>query len=684
MSSKIRSTHVSRNAAVYLRQSTMKQVHEHRESTDRQYALTRRAVELGWHADRVEVIDEDLGQSGTSTEGRTGFQRLAEEVSHGQIGVIFALEVSRLARSSTDWHHLLDLCGWADVLIADEHGVFSPTDPNDRLLLGLKGQMSEAERYWMRLRLHGARLNKARRGELRVTAPTGYVWDAATRRLQLDPDEVVQRGIRLIFDRFRIDGTAGQVLRYFLTHDLTLPVRQPSGVVVDKRPHRQTLLRILHNPVYAGAYVYGRSEARTVFVDGEVVRGRTTKVPMEAWPVCIREQHDAYVSWEEFVSNQGKLDGNRNRRSEGTGPPGGGEALLQGLVLCGRCGYSMTVQQGGQTAARYVCSAPLQRGTGTKPCWSLSAAAIDRAVAELFLEAAQPPQLELSLAVTREVERQAGELEQQWKLRLERARYAARLAERRYMAVDPDNRVVARTLENAWEETLREVERLDQAWDETRRVKKVELSEADRAEILALASNLRLVWAASTTTNIQRKTMLRLLVRQVALAPIEVPERATRIQVQWSTGAITETTTARPRHPPNNSASDAAIEGIRRCAAAGRTDPETADDLNAAGLTSGSGAPWTTETVRSARKRRGISRPWMRDKDGRIPTQRPGGQLSMRGVAERYGVPRRRIRRWVERGALTPVEGGRGTRRPMWFVDDDELEQKIRALKGEH
>jgi len=679
---KVTRAHVGRRAVVYLRQSTMKQVHEHRESTARQYGLSRRAEDLGWAADRVELIDEDLGHSGATTDRRSGFKRLAEDVSHGRVGVILALEVSRLARSSADWHQLLDLCGWADVLIADEQGVYAPNDPNDRLLLGLKGQMSEAERYWMRLRLHGAKLNKARRGELWLRAPTGYVWDPAACRLQLDPDEEVQRAVRLIFERFRIDGTAGLVRSYFIDHGLSLPTCRPGCEVVHKPPHPKTVLGILHSPIYAGAYVYGRREARTAFVDGELRRGYLAKLPMEAWKVFIPDRHPAYISWEEFLSNQDKLESNRNPRQEppAAGAARKGKALLQGLVLCGRCGYRMSVMQGGKNVPRYICSAPIQHGLSKKACWSVSAGAIDSAVAGLFLEAAQPPEVELSLAVTREVQRQAGELEQQWKLRLERARYEARLAERRYMAVDPDNRVVARTLENAWEDKLRELESLEEAYDRARRIERVELSDADRREILALASDLPRVWEAPTTMNVQRKQLLRLLVQQVSLTPVEVPQRTTLVQVLWHTGATTEITVDRPRYAAGKAAPGEAVERIRELAGQDWSDGEIAEDLNRLGMVSATGRPWTKGIVRGVRKRRDIRRPYTAASGKRLPALRADGLLSVRGVAERFGVTERKVRSWVQAGRLTPAEGGGVRRRPLWFKIDAETEHRLIAL----
>jgi len=515
MNTKIERNHLDRQAAVYLRQSTIKQVHEHRESTERQYALTERAKELGWGAERVEVIDEDLGQSGTSTQRRNGFQRLAEDIAHGRVGAIFALEVSRLARSSADWHRLLDLCGLADVVIVDEQAVYTPRDFNDRLLLGLKGTMSEAELYWMRLRLQGGKLNKARRGELFFTPPAGYEWDAATLRFRLDPDEQVQRAVRLVFERFRLDASAYGVSRYFADHGLQLPARSIKPRALRWVPPRQTLiLTMLHNPIYAGTYAFGRSACRAGLVNGQL-RQQVRRVPQEAWRTCLHDQHPAYISWDEFMANQKKLHDNdvKHAAPDRQGAAREGSGLLQGLLLCGRCGHRMsTSYHGRRSRATYLC----RQNVGQGACWSVSAPAIDRAVSKLFLEVIQPPAIELSLAVLREVEHQASDVDRQWKLRLERARYEAQLAERRYKAIDPDYRVVARTLEREWNDKLIEVEQVEQEYQALRQREKIDLTDEDRARIVAMAKDLPAVWNAKTTTNPERKNLLRLVVREVS------------------------------------------------------------------------------------------------------------------------------------------------------------------------
>jgi DNA invertase Pin-like site-specific DNA recombinase len=587
MSDKILPTHLGRRATVYLRQSTLKQVHENRESTARQYALQQRAIDLGWSVDRVDVIDDDLGQSGSSTQGRTGFQRLAEEIAHGRVGAVFALEVSRLSRSSADWHRLLDLCGLADVVIADEQAVYAPRDYNDRLLLGLKGTMSEAEQYWMRLRLQGGKLSKARRGELFFAPPTGYEWDEASRRFRLDPDEHVQRAVHLIFERFRLDGSAYAVMRYFARNRLRMPARNLRHEMHWVQPRHGLVLTMLHNPAYAGAYVFGRREERMALVDGQLRRRRTTKIPQEAWKTCLHDHHPAYIGWEEFMANQRKLHENRTNQEspDQRGAAREGHALLQGLAICGKCGHRMgTRYQGTQRRAFYECRSGTKHLGESRACWTVSAQAIDDAVVKLFLEAVQPSEIELGLAVVRETERQAGDVDRQWKLRLDRLHYEARLAERRYKAVDPDNRVVARTLEREWNDKLRELDEIEREHQDVRRREKVELTDKDRARILALAKDLSLVWHAASTTHAERKNLLRMLVREVMLSPVDVPTRLTRVQLLWQTSAVSDFTVPRRSAFDARSTSPETIQLVERLVAQKKTDVEIATELNRRGL----------------------------------------------------------------------------------------------------
>lgn len=671
----IETTHLQRRAVIYLRQSTLKQLHEHRESTARQYALEQRAGLLGWQANQIDVVDEDLGQSGGAGHRRAGFQRLAEDVAHGRVGAIFALEVSRLSRSSADWHRLLELCNLADVVLVDEQTVYTPRDHNDRLLLGLKGTMSEAEQYWMRLRLRGGALNKARRGELFFVPAGGYVWDETTSRFRLDPDESVQRAVRLVFERFRIDGSARAVARYFLQHGLEVPVRGPSRRELRwVAPKEALILNMLHNPTYAGAYVYGRHEQRLGLVDGQM-RVRTRKLPQSEWKVCLRDHHPAYIEWDELMANERKLDDNRTYSPERRGAGREGRALLQGLLLCGRCGHRMHTQYAGSARRGiYNCKAEAAHGQ----CWSLPARPIDEAVVKLFLDAVKPPQIELGLAVLRETERQASDVDRQWRLRTERARYEAKLAERRYKAVDPDNRVIARTLEREWNDKLVEIEQLEREQSDLRRRERVELGEADRAQILALSRDLPAVWHADTTTNGERKNLLRMLVREITLNPIDVPTRATRVQVLWQTGAVSELVVARTDTFTVRSTPLQALAFIRD-ALEKKDDAEIAAALNRRGVLTGVNQRWTKQAVQRARYSEGLYRTSARGR--RAAAHDEHGRWSIHAIAAHLGVKPATARYWIQSGALEPVVRG-GPGHPAWFEIDEPTLARLRELKS--
>ena len=679
MNDKIRPNHLDRRAVVYLRQSTLKQVHDHRESTIRQYALGQRAITLGWDERSVNVIDDDLGESGTSSDGRAGFLRLAEDVARGRIGAIFALEVSRLSRSSADWHQLLELCGLADVVLIDEQAVYAPNDYNDRLLLGLKGAMSEAELHWMRLRLEGGRLSKARRGELFLTPPAGYEWDAATHRFRFDSDEQVQHAVRLVFERFHLDGTAYGVARYFAHHGLKMPARDIRGCrLCWREPSSSLVLRMLHSPIYAGAYVFGRSEERRRLVNGKVRRRHVKRFSQEDWKTCLRDHHSAYISWEAFMTNQQKLQNNRtNLKSEGQrGAAREGHALLQGLILCGRCGHRMHVQYSGPTRrAVYDCYPKM----GAQPCWNVPAKAVDEAVIKLFLAAMSLSEIEIGLSVVHETERQAAELDRQWQMRRDRIRYEAQLAERRYKAVDPDNRVIARTLEREWNDRLAELLELDREHHQFRQREKLELTEEDRARILSLAKDLPAVWNAETTTHAERKNLLRMVVREVTLSPIDVPQRMTRVQVLWETGATSDFTVPRKDKYVALVTPPKALALLRKLFAAKKTDLDIAKELNRRGLKTGVERPWDIAAVRRVRYNHGMYRE--SKKARRAPDRRADGLYSVHAVAAHIDVPPSVVRYWARTGTLEPVERG-GPGHPHWFVLDPPTLDRLKEARA--
>ncbi|KRB81057.1 recombinase family protein [Noviherbaspirillum sp. Root189] len=517
---KVQIGHLQRDAYLYVRQSTLRQVFENTESTKRQYALRQRAIALGWPEDRIIVIDNDLGQSGASSADREGFQRLVAEVGVGHAGIVLGLEVSRLARNSTDWHRLLEICAITDTLILDEDGVYDPAHFNDRLLLGLKGTMSEAELHVLRARLQGGILSKARRGELEMRPPVGLIYNAEG-AITLDPDQQVQHCLRWLFTTFRRTGSAMATARIARQEGLAFPRRCGKGVHKGELlwtglDHSQ-VLRILHNPRYAGAFVYGRTHMRKT-VDGS---SHMQRLPQDQWDTLIPNAHAGYITWEEYEWNQRRLHesaqaiGSDRRR----GPPREGPALLQGLVVCGRCGGRMTVRyhsRNKQLCPEYVCQ---REGIehAEPVCQRVCGVGIDQAIGDLLIEAVNPVALEVTLAVQRELQARMDEAERLRHKQVERAQYEADLAQRRYMRVDPDNRLVADSLEADWNQRLRVLAEAHEEYGRRHEQDRRILTDEQRTTILALATDFPRLWRDPRTPDRERKRMIRLLLEDVTL-----------------------------------------------------------------------------------------------------------------------------------------------------------------------
>ncbi len=511
---KVTPSHLRRDAYLYVRQSTVRQVFENTESTRRQYALRERAVAMGWPIERVIVIDSDLGKSGASSVDREGFQKLVGEVGMGRAGIVLGLEVSRLARNSTDWHRLLEICALTDTLILDEDGIYSPSDFNDRLLLGLKGTMSEAELHVMRARLRGGILNQARRGALQTPLPVGLLYDPDG-NVVLDPDGQVQRSFEHLFETFERTGSASATVKHFREQNLRFPRRPRYG------PHKRELLwesllhwrvlRVLHNPRYAGAFSFGRTHTHKR-VDGTV---EIKSLPREEWTVLLLDAHPGYISWEQFEANLRRLrdnaqaHGSERRKS----PPREGPALIQGLVVCGRCGNRITVRyhtRKGEQWPEYVCQ---RKGidTATRKCQQIPGAGIDRAIGELLVEAVTPVTLEVALKVQAELDARIHEADALRGQRVERARHEGDLARRRFMEVDPGNRLVADVLEAEWNEKLRGLHDAQEELEQRRQEDHRRISDEQRKEVLALAADFPRLWIDPKTPQRERKRMVRLL-----------------------------------------------------------------------------------------------------------------------------------------------------------------------------
>jgi hypothetical protein len=571
-------------------------------------------------------------------------------------------------------------------VVVDENTTYDPSHHDDKLLLDLKGAMSEQELHWLSLRMAGGRLNKARRGESYVTPTTGYVWGG--QGLELDPDEAVRRAVDLVFARFSVEPSARAVLRWARTTGFVMPVRDRRTCELRWTPLGNLRLnQMLHNPVYAGVYVFGRHPVKTVLIDGEIRKVRVRLAEPAEWPVRIDKAHPAYITWETYMTNQDKLRQNCSRASGATrGAPREGPALLVGVVICGRCGRRMSARYDSRTPqARWTYACWGEHGKGDALCWSVAGPPIDRAVEQLFLETMVPSELDLSLAVEREVQQQADSIERAWRARIEQASYEARRAERRYKAVDPDNRVVTRTLESDWEQRLQDLAGVERQYAETRRQARVELTAQDRNRIRQLAQDLPAVWSASTTSVADRKAMLRLVIEAIAVNPVDVPKRTTRIRVQWSSGAVSELTIARPDKGHYRAHAPEVLERIRELAAAGLHDDEIARQLGSDGVRTGSGLAWREDLVRQARRARGIERV-ARDRPRMppLPLRHPDGRYSVPGAAARLGVSKNVVRAWMKQGLLRGSRADFGTHRNVYWLEiDDVTAARLMARRGD-
>ncbi len=639
---KVTASHLGRNAYLYVRQSTLRQVMTNTESAIRQYALRQRAVAMGWAAEQIIVIDCDQGQSGSSAVDRQGFQRLAAEVGMGRAGIVLGLEVSRLARNNADWHRLLELCALGATLICDEDGLYDPCDFNDRLLLGLKGTMSEAELHFIRARLRGGIISKAKRGELVVALPVGFVYDPAD-RVVLDPDAGVQHAIRLLFATFARTGSARAVVQTFAAEGLQFPLRVRSGPAKGElawEPLRHwRVLRTLHNPRYAGAFFFGRHRWRPA------PGGKTTSElqSRDKWIALIPDAHAGYIDWDTFESNQTQLLSNAQARGaeRNAGPAREGAALLQGLAVCGRCGRRMTVRYHSRGEAEipdYQCMAACI-SAGVSPCLRVPGAGIDDAVAALVLDTLTPVALEVALNVQAEIESRADEADRLRHAHVERARHHADVARRRYLSVDPDNRLVADTLEADWNDALRQ---LRDAQDDCDRATQAAtaLSDEHKAKIRSLAANFPAVWSDPATPQRERKRMIRLLVEDVTIDRTDV----LHLHVRFKGGQTTSITTPIPLKAWQAHQTNADTLALLDRLLDDHTDAGVADALNHAGHLTGHAQPFTSRIVLHLRRNHQLP--------SRHDRLRAAGKLTISEIADALGVHPSTIKAWQRAGLL--------------------------------
>jgi DNA invertase Pin-like site-specific DNA recombinase len=679
---KINGSHLCRQAIVYVRQSTMHQVLEHRESGDRQYGLVHRAAALGWLPAQVEVIDDDQGLTASTAEGRSGFQRLLVEVSLDHVGIILGLEMSRLARSNKDWHQLLEVCAVFGTLLADQDGVYDPNNHNDRLLLGLKGTISEAELHVLRSRMAEGLKNKARRGEVFNHPPMGYV-KLPDRTFGLDPDQQVQGVIRLLFDQFERQGSMHGLLRYLVHHQIKMPIRPhygPNrGQLEWRRPNRETLQNLLHHPIYAGYYRWGQ---RTIDprkkVPGRPATGRTSRAAKDC-PVLLEGHCPAYITAQRYWHNQERLAANRTR-AESQGAARQGPSLLAGLLVCGRCGRRMTVSYtNAGSCLRYNCSRAFS-DYAEPLCQSLSGKVLDELVAAQVLVALEPASLELSLLATADLEQQRQQEEQQWQQRRERAGFQVDRAWRQYNAVEPENRLVGRTLEQQWEQALQAQQELEQEYARFRHSRPAELTAAEREQIGRLARDVPALWQASTTTVVERQRAVRCLVEQVRVR-VEQTSECVQVEITWAGGWRTEHALQRPVSSYGQLSGYAKLrQRIEQLRGEGGTLDQIAEQLNEEGCR----PPKRCKRFNGAMIARLLSK---EKRSGPRPRAIASGQLLgdsewlLSDLARELSMPSATLQRWRRVGWVQarklPVAGGHWA---IW-ADEEELERMRRLRK---
>lgn len=669
-SAKVSTGHLRRRACVYIRQSTSAQVEHNRESTDRQYRLVERAVALGWRNDQVTVIDEDLGVSGGGLVERTGFARLTSDVALGHVGIVLGLEVSRLARNNADWYRLLDLCGVTDTLIGDADGIYHPGLFNDRLVLGLKGTMSEAELHVLRARLAGGIRNKAERGELRRGLPIGFVWGDADGEVRMHDDEAITGVLRAVFDRFAEMGSARQVWLWLRAQALKWPLqsstlREITWVV----PTYGKIHQVLTNPVYAGAYVYGKSRHERYVDELGRVRKRMRRLPRAEWGIVLRDHHPGFIDWATFEANQVRIAANTHpRRHETEGAVREGAALLQGLATCGRCGRGLRVYYSGRNATPgYHCAgATIVNGRG-EYCMRVGGLRIHDAVSDALLTAITPAGVEASLHAVELSQSENDAALAQWRRQVEHARYEAQRAERRYRAVDPDNRLVARGLEAEWEARLRDLGEAELAIAQREKQQPRALSDQDRSAIRALGGDLRKVWNAATTTDRDRKELLRAVLEEVIVTIDRVKQQA-HLVLRWRGGTIHEhhVDLRRVVQAPNRTPEET-VDLVRRLAVH-YPDDVIAGILNRQKRATATGLRFTANRVCSLRTH------WEIPRCERSESAE-GELVTVQKAAELLGIAASTVHRWINDGFIAAEQITPGA--PWQIRVTDELRARF-------
>ena len=678
--SKIAREHLERRAYVYIRQSSQFQVEQHQEGRRRQYDLVQQVCDLGWPKARVIVIDEDQGKSGSLARTRPGFERLVKTVGRGEVGMVMSLEASRLARNSPDWHNLVYMCRFTNTLIADEYGIYDPSVGTDRMVLGMRGQMSELELDFSIHRMVEARWSKARSAGYLVYPPAGYELDDLE-KIVMTSDEAVSSAIRTVFKKFDEFQIASRVFSWWRDEGLRFPVRryqQKSKPIVWVTPEYRHIRTVLHNPIYAGAYVFGRSQSVREVNPNNPQRVRVRQVKREAWPVFIKDNHPGYISWDKFEEIKARLEDNQQmqRRDHDApkGPAREGQALLQGLVRCGHCGRGMQVGYGGScrpartsTTLQYRCSQLRKVGLG-KNCQVVGGKRIDNVVVDAFLEATQFAGQEAARLAACQIQKENEEAEKSWALQIEKAAYEAERAERQFHAVEPENRIVARTLEARWEARLQELEEL-RSQAEANRTQRRPLTAEEVKKARLLGQDVGSIWTASTTTNQDRKQLLRAAIQEVQLS---TEKTRYRVKIIWAGDAVTEREVKRFKR--GNSlfkTPEDTVEMVRKLATE-FDDKQICRVLNKQGRRTGHGNPFTAHKVAQLRNRNGI--PNCPKKEPQDPKE---GPFTADEAAAELGVTYSTIHRWLRNGTLPGRQLAPGA--PWRIILTDELRRKLKS-----
>jgi excisionase family DNA binding protein len=671
--SKITKHHLERAAIIYVRQSSVSQVEHNQESQRRQYALADRAKDLGWRD--IRVIDDDLGRSGGGQVERQGFEKLLSDVCQGQVGGVFAVEASRLARNGHDWHRLLEFCRVVDTLIIDHDGVYDPKHPNDALVLGLKGTMSEVELSMFRQRSQEAIRQMARRGEYYTRIAEGYVL-GVDNVLEKDPDEQVRRTLTLVFEKFRELGSARQVYLWFRGEGIKLPKRIGKAGVEFVEATPWLIGRILKDPVYAGAYAFGRTNQKVILEEGRKRVIKERHAAPEDWQVLIQDHHEAYLSWSEYQSNLETLRHNRNQLGTTVrGAARDGKGLLAGLVRCGVCGKKMRVRYGGRSgrwsaAVYYQCAASQHAAIGKQLCSQFGGVTVEQAVVEAVLAALAPVRIEALAQASDQLEKVGSERRRQLELEIERARFEADRCRRQYDAVEPENRLVVRNLEQRWNEALTHVDRLQEALSELE-PSPAALSGQEQEALAQLASDLPRLWQHEAAPFDLKKRIVRAVIKEIV---VTVEATMLRVLIHWHGGQHSALDLRKRRNGEHRwKTSDTTLDLITQLARL-MSDKQIAAQLNRMGVKSAKGHNWTRVRVGNFRK------------DNAIANYTPGerqarGELTIEAVAERLAVSYSTVQRMIRRKQLPARQVCPGA---PWIIEARDVDALCLASKHEH